>query len=55
MPKEELEALRFQLLTEKDKFLLSDKNTIEKASVEEPKLTSKSIKIPSRYYQVDKV
>lgn len=50
---DELEDLRSQLLNEKDKFLISDKNFID--DQEKKKAISKSIKLPSRYVNVDKV
>ena len=52
---EEIEVLRQTLFTEKDKFLLSDKNLFDSPMKGKNQHSSKNIKLPSRYMIVDKV
>ena len=52
--KKDLETLKQQMFDEKDKFILSDKNTFD--IEEKPREKSeKKIKIPARYELIDKV
>jgi hypothetical protein len=52
---EELEALRSQLFTEKDKFILSEKSMLDMNQKPKSNVGNKGIRLPSRYVIVDKV
>lgn len=54
--KDELEKLKELHFSEKDKFILSDKNTFETTDKKvTTKISSRDYKLPARYLYVDKV